>query len=212
MHKSKKQIRKENNTCLQCGEKLAINSTRLCEKHLAKQRESGKRTYDKEKKQEYYNKNKKAILKTHQIYEQKMRDSGDLNYRLRRNILSRTADYLHCIRSNKNYSISKNLGCTIPQLKKYLEGLFDYNEEGNEFMSWNNYGINGWHIDHIVPLSKFNLENELEFRLAHHYTNLQPKWAKDNIIKSNNFEDEKLGHIIICEDGWYLITDKPIKK
>jgi hypothetical protein len=48
-------------------------------------------------------------------------------------------------------------------------------------MSWDNYGK--WHIDHIIPLSSANNEDEV-YKLCHH-TNLQPLWAEDNLKKSN---------------------------
>ena len=50
-------------------------------------------------------------------------------------------------------------------------------------MGWDNYGINGWHVDHIIPLSSAKNENEI-YELCH-YTNLQPLWGTDNIKKSN---------------------------
>lgn len=71
------------------------------------------------------------------------------------------------------------IGCTSDELKRHLESLW---QEG---MSWDNYGLHGWHIDHIKPLSSFDLSLEEEQKKAFHYTNLQPLWAKDNLIKSN---------------------------
>lgn len=79
-------------------------------------------------------------------------------------------------KKNKTFGI---VGCTPDELKLYLEGLFI------EGMSWDNYGIYGWHIDHKIPLSSANTEEEL-LSLCH-FTNLQPLWAKDNLKKGSSF-------------------------
>ena len=79
----------------------------------------------------------------------------------------------------KTGSAVVDLGCSIDDLKKYLENQFQPD------MTWDNWSRNGWHIDHIVPLSKFDLSNREELLKACHYSNLQPLWAKDNIRKGN---------------------------
>jgi hypothetical protein len=48
-------------------------------------------------------------------------------------------------------------------------------------MSWDNYGK--WHLDHIIPLSSFDLTNREQFLKAAHYTNYQPLWAHENFMK-----------------------------
>lgn len=48
-------------------------------------------------------------------------------------------------------------------------------------MTWDNYGK--WHVDHIIPLVRFNLQDRNEFLQACHYTNLQPMWATENLKK-----------------------------
>jgi len=50
-------------------------------------------------------------------------------------------------------------------------------------MSWGNYGE--WHIDHIKPISSFDLTNEYELKKAFHYSNTQPLLAKENLSKGN---------------------------
>jgi hypothetical protein len=53
-------------------------------------------------------------------------------------------------------------------------------------MSWENYGQNGWHVDHIIPLSSFDLTDKEQARRAFHYSNLQPLWAEDNLSKGSS--------------------------
>jgi hypothetical protein len=66
-----------------------------------------------------------------------------------------------------------------------LEGLF------RDGMSWDNYGVNGWHIDHIKPLSAFDLTIESNLYLVWNYTNLRPLWATDNLRKGKKYVDQK---------------------
>ena len=67
------------------------------------------------------------------------------------------------------------VGCEPKMLIKYIE------EQFNNGLSWENYGE--WHIDHIIPLSSAQTEEEL-YKLCH-FTNLQPMWALDNIKKGS---------------------------
>lgn len=71
------------------------------------------------------------------------------------------------------------LGCSWDELIRHLEGNF------KEGMSWENRGIKGWHIDHILPCTSFNLTDVEEQKKCFHYTNLQPLWWYDNLKKSN---------------------------
>lgn len=68
---------------------------------------------------------------------------------------------------------------TLGDLMVHLETLF------LPGMTWDNYGRDGWHIDHIIPKSLFNYEtpDDPEFKVAWALSNLQPLWAIDNIKK-----------------------------
>ncbi len=81
--------------------------------------------------------------------------------------------------SAKTGSAVRDLGCSIPELKLYLEKQF------KPGMTWENRSKAGWHIDHIMPLASFDLTNRDELLKAVHYTNLQPLWAEENIKKSD---------------------------
>jgi hypothetical protein len=77
----------------------------------------------------------------------------------------------------KRGSAVRDLGCTMPELVRHLEGQF------LPGMSWDNYGFKGWHIDHIRPLGTFDLEDREQFLKAVHYTNLRPLWAFENLSR-----------------------------
>ena len=102
----------------------------------------------------------------------------DLEYKLKQRMRSR----LGRIKFNNSIRTIDWLGCSMSELKKHLESKFLPD------MTWINYGK--WHIDHIKPLSLFNLSNDEELVVACHYTNLQPLWAKDNLVKSNKYEEK----------------------
>jgi len=73
------------------------------------------------------------------------------------------------------------IGCTPEQLKAYIEAKFAAG------MTWENWGRDGWHIDHIRPLSSFDLTDECELKAACHFTNLQPLWAAENLSKGASY-------------------------
>ena len=64
---------------------------------------------------------------------------------------------------------------------KHLESKF------KEGMSWDNYGKGGWEIDHIYPLSRFDIKSKEDpnFKKAWALSNLQPLWKQENIRKGN---------------------------
>lgn len=137
----------------------------------------------------YYESNKVEVSKRNSLYKKrtkkkrntrdKHRKQTDINFRLRGNLRSRL--WASIRNGAKVGSAIEDLGCSIDELKQHLEAKFQ------EDMNWTNWGNKEgqWSIDHIVPLSSFDLANREEFLKACHYTNLQPLWHVDNLIKSN---------------------------
>jgi hypothetical protein len=76
----------------------------------------------------------------------------------------------------KDRRVMDAVGCTVEELMAHIEAQF---QPG---MTWDNWGLDGWHIDHIVPLASAGDDIEAMTRLWH-YTNLQPLWAADNLSK-----------------------------
>ncbi len=134
-----------------------------------------------QKKREYYERTKarwKDYRESHRdeaATRRRNRINSDPEFRLSSNLRTRLNK---AIKSNaKTGSAVSDLGCTIKYLKSYLESMFKIG------MTWDNYGK--WHIDHIKPLISFDLTNPLELKKACHYTNLQPLWATDNLVKGS---------------------------
>lgn len=103
----------------------------------------------------------------------------DIDYKLRLSL--RTRLWVALTNNSKWGSAVRDLGCSISFFRKYLESRF------TDGMTWDNYGRNGWHIDHVRPLKSFNLHDKEDFLKAVNYTNLQPLWEKDNIKKGSHY-------------------------
>jgi len=83
---------------------------------------------------------------------------------------------------NKSKKSEELLGCSIENFIKHIESQF------KDGMTWENYGRNGWHIDHIVPCNLFDLTQEYQQKSCFNYQNMQPLWEHDNISKSDKLE------------------------
>ena len=131
------------------------------------------RKYNKENREKFRNYYKKRYQ---EIYK------NNTQYKLGKILRNRLH---HALKGNvKNGSAVHDLGCTLEELKVYLENQF---QEG---MTWENWKHDGWHIDHIKPLSIFDLTDPVQLKEACHYTNLQPLWAHDNISKGDKIDWE----------------------
>jgi len=70
------------------------------------------------------------------------------------------------------------LDCPIEKFKEFIE------KKMTSEMTWDNI-----ELDHIKPITKFNLENHEEFLACCHYTNFQPLTKEVNNSKNNKWSD-----------------------
>lgn len=105
------------------------------------------------------------------------RMTADSSFRLRSNLASLINAAIRKQFGVKASRTHELIGCTVAELHQHLEAQFTDN------MSWDNYGRNGWHIDHIRPCASFDLSDPEQQRQCFHHSNLQPLWAADNIRK-----------------------------
>ena len=120
----------------------------------------------------------------------KIRRNTDPNFKLRTQLRARIRTAIkNGVRAG---SAVRDLGCSLDECRKYLETKF------TEKMSWANhgYGAEKWNIDHVIPLSYFDLTDRAQFLQAVHYTNLQPMWQPDNFKKHNKLPDSPTPHIV----------------
>lgn len=131
---------------------------------------------NKDKLREYqkhlYAKNLHINREKRNSYIKQKRDNDPL-FKLRQNVRSRVKMFIRTSQISTSQNTNKLLGCNYETLKRHLESKFV------DGMNWDNYGE--WHIDHIKPL--FLAKNEAELISLCNYKNLQPLWAKDNLIK-----------------------------
>ena len=67
--------------------------------------------------------------------------------------------------------------CNYEIFKIHLSNQF------KDGITYNNYG--NWEVDHILPISSFNLYDIEEAKKCFNYKNLQPLWKEENLKKSN---------------------------
>lgn len=90
----------------------------------------------------------------------------------------RISQLLRSSLSNKRGRAWESLvGYSVDELFSHIERQF------SPGMSWEN--MSNWHVDHIRPRSMFEYDSpdHPDFKACWALTNLQPLWARDNIIK-----------------------------
>lgn len=133
---------------------------------------------------EWYHRNKEKCRPRKRRESQKRRliPSNRIEGNLRRRINKVLSD--QC--AKKLDSTMNLMGCSAAEFRRYIEFQF---QPG---MSWDNHGVHGWHLDHVIPCSAFDLSEERQQRQCFHFTNLRPMWARENLRKANTIVDAQL--------------------
>ena len=160
----------------------SINST----DRKNKQKEYVEKNKDKisEYQKNYREKNKEIIKERRKEYQKNVRYPRHLErmktddkYKATRVYISLLKNFIK--RSKSGYVKKENtkglLGYSLIEFKTHIESLF------LPGMTWFNHGE--WHIDHIKPLSSFELGTPSQ--VVNSLDNLQPLWALENLRKSN---------------------------
>lgn len=172
-----------------------------CEKKLSykkftktKYSKDGLASYCKKCKNQYYNEDherRNAQREKRKQWERNNRErrnkylrdktASNIKYRILKSLRVRLREGLKSQNVKKTSKTMELIGCSIEKLRKHI---------GSQFvngMTWENYGVKGWHIDHIKPCKAFDLTKTEEQKKCFNYTNLQPLWWYDNISKATYY-------------------------
>lgn len=175
--------------CKYCEQKLPIDCFRhnrckckKCEKEYGqkyrqsdigkqKAKEWSKNNRDKHKKlQSEWVKNNRQYLNDKFNFRWK----NDFKFKIKKSCQKHLINNL----KNKQKSTMKYFSCDIDLFIKWLEYCFTYE------MNIQNHGTY-WHLDHVIPVSFFDLNDPDELYLCFHYLNYMPITANDNLSKNN---------------------------
>ena len=148
-----------------------------CNKRYYEENEVARADYQKR----YNKKNKVAIVERAKLYVRKRRATDPI-FRLKDNIRALIGISFRNGGFNKKSKTAEILGCTFDDFHQHIESQF------TDGMSWQR--MDEIHIDHRLPLSAANTEEEL--LLLNHHRNLQPLWATDNLTKSDSYCPKEL--------------------
>lgn len=139
-----------------------------------------KREWRQNNKEKYHLQKQRYYLKHGQGSKEKYK--SDPSCRINRNM--RKAIWI-ALKGRKNGHWETLIGYTLQDLKRRLQKQF------KNGMTWNNYGTQ-WQIDHIIPVSAFNITSvdSFDFKRCWRLKNLRPLWAKDNQVKTNKLNKD----------------------
>lgn len=150
----------------------------------------------------HYDENKDTYLKNNQTWRSENREdirkkendrlNANPTLRLKKNCRKRIWTALKN-KGGKDSHTVEYLDCDIEFLKKWLKYNFLYG------MTLDNYGPY-WHVDHVIPCARFNLEDPNEVAHCFHWVNLQPMLGSINMSKHDNIDNiEIMSHYMNVE-------------
>lgn len=90
----------------------------------------------------------------------------------------------NCLKHLKKKHTIEYLGCSTSE---YMNWIMKYDERYTS----NNYGPI-WHIDHVIPVSRFDMNDPDEQLLAFNWRNTMPLSATENIVKNNKIDNAQI--------------------
>ena len=111
----------------------------------------------------------------------KKRRTEDESFRLACNLRSRVRHALLKQLTHKTSKTEELLGISFEEFKDYIEFLM------TSEMTWNNIDL-----DHVRPLSSYDLTDPEQLKEASHFSNIQPLLKEDNRSKGSKYHEHDL--------------------
>lgn len=183
--------------CVGCNEELPViafrdnrNKCKNCEKTEGKEYRRG--AIGKAKAQQWIEDNRARMTELQANWHQnnkpkinekfKQRFKNDFAFKLYRISKSRIGQAL---KDRKTKHTIEYINCTSDQYKQWMMFCFDKN------MTIENHG-SLWHVDHVIPVDTFDLEDEDDIYLCFNWRNTMPINAHDNLTKNNKINPEQI--------------------
>ena len=120
--------------------------------------------------------------------EERAKRMKDPAFHIRVNASARIAAAMNRKNRYKPATAEKLIGCSWDDFIMHVSQQFDEN------MTLNNYGLDGWHLDHIRPCESFDLLDDNQLYVCFNWRNYQPLWGVENLEKQDFYtkEDEEV--------------------
>lgn len=181
--KSNDNFRHNRQKCLDCERKDGRNYRRNDHgKKKAQIWTKNNKQHMKELQSDWYQNHKSEINEKF-----RNRYKSDFIFKLRSQLKATVSCKLRSHGSKKIEHTIEYIGCSIEFLMSWLEYCFD------DSMTFENHGPY-WHIDHVIPINKWNLKNPEHIKNCFHWTNLTPMKGVDNMTKKDNILTHQIIH------------------
>lgn len=167
--------------------------------------------HGKEKQGEWRDKNKEIISKQQSEWRNQNREKinekrkqkyhSDHDYRFKQLCSRRIRIAFKDKGMEKSDKTITYLNCTIPWLTEWFKFCF------TPEMTIDNHG-EYWHMDHVIPVNTFNLNDPEQVELCLSWFNLSPLEARENISKHDSINVQQIErhvHNLICFNNLYNI-------
>lgn len=177
--------------CKTCNVKKTLDEYYLGNNNCSKCQNKATNVLYSDRRSTYYEEHKEIIaVQQHESYERnkiKIREKEGIKYcndEDFRKKKSNRGNINNIINNNKN-DYSKYLACDADFFRKWIQYCFDEN------MNFDNYGTE-WHVDHVIPLKKFDVTKNDDFVLCFNWRNTGPMNSKENMNKKAKLRNEQI--------------------